>query len=446
MVSPSASSMSQHQRNLMSPTSFFPMQLLDTTMEKSASVAPAMSLKPPNCSGAQISTPNPQIPNQSSPIVSPSSSSIDLLQIFVPQLQMTPSRIRAVPPKTPDMSQHQRNLMSPTSFFPMQLLGTAMEKSASVAPAKSLKPPNCSGYQISTPNPQIPNLSSPIDLLQIFVPQLQMTPSRIGVVPPKLSFGGQPQFGIAMDAQGEIRRQQQQKVSQLAQPQYHIIQQQRTQQQHAILPQQLSFPQPDNISLGLQQQVSQLVQQLAQLVTVQQQQAALLLQQQQHLHQLPQLQQQHHEQQSPHVPGFTISKSLKGSQPIIPASGKNMTREIISQGICDILLGKSTTQDLVSQVYGHLNKKRLKLVYGHLNKKRLKMAHGVLHKKHLKRAHLHLHNKRLKQVRELQSQSMISDAANRLEAIQLIDFSMVKSEQLSPPVASSHVLQKLPQL
>ncbi|KAK8968553.1 hypothetical protein KSP40_PGU004168 [Platanthera guangdongensis] len=150
--------------------------------EQSASALPDKSLQPPNCSGDQISPPNPQIPNLSSPMVSPSASS---------------------------MSQHQRNRMSPTSFFPMQLLDTAMEKSASVAPAKSLKPPNCSGYQISTPNPQIPNLSSPIDRLQIFVPQRQMTPSRIGVVPPKMSFGGQPQFGIAMDAQGEIRRQQQ---------------------------------------------------------------------------------------------------------------------------------------------------------------------------------------------------------------------------------------------
>ncbi|KAK8944584.1 hypothetical protein KSP39_PZI007604 [Platanthera zijinensis] len=58
--------------------------------EQSASPAPAKSLQPPICSGEQISPPNPQIPNLSSPIVSPSSSSMDLPKSLLPS-SFTPS-------------------------------------------------------------------------------------------------------------------------------------------------------------------------------------------------------------------------------------------------------------------------------------------------------------------------------------------------------------------
>ncbi|KAK8968203.1 hypothetical protein KSP40_PGU014293 [Platanthera guangdongensis] len=214
--------MSQQQSNLMSPTSNFVMQprilrsgplsplekielQFDMARKQSTSAAPAKSLKPPNCSGDQIAPPNPQIPNLSSPIVSPSSTSMDLPQISAPQLdhsqiQMKLSGAPLFPQKKPAMSQQQNNLMSPISNFVMQpaLLRSgplsllekmdlqfikSMEQSASAAPAKSLKPPNCSGDQ--------------------------MTPSRIRDFPPKTSFGDQQQFGMAMDAQGAIRKPQQ---------------------------------------------------------------------------------------------------------------------------------------------------------------------------------------------------------------------------------------------
>ncbi|KAK8954679.1 hypothetical protein KSP39_PZI001877 [Platanthera zijinensis] len=543
--------MSQQQSNLMSPTSSLvmqpeiqrseplsPLEKIDLqfvmAMKQSTSAAPAKSLKPPNSSGHQISPPNPQIPNLSSPIVSPSSTSMDaqgairkqqllgsgtgmlgrhsmlsssqpaahantqqqisqlqqqqsqletvqqrqaaqllqqqqhhqlqqlqqhhkqqqspqflgftvsksltgsqpstlafgknmtreitssnkdsgqllgqrkiqqdlvsqnvtamdLPQISAPQLghsqiQLTPSGAPIFPPKTLAMSQQQSNLMSPTSNFVMQpaLLRSgpmspleqidlqfikAMEQSTSAAPAKSLKPPNCSGDQ--------------------------MTPSRIRVFPPKMSFGDQHQFDIAMDAQGASRKQQQLSFA--------VQQQQQLGSGTGMMAQagqlsMLSSSQPA-AHANTQRQISQLIQQQAQLETVQQRQAAQLLQQQQQLHQLQQLQQHHKQQQSPQFSGFTVSNSLTGSQPSTPAFGKNMTPEITSSNkdSCQ-LLGQRKIQDLVSQVR-----------------------------------------------KALEFQRMESDAAaNRLEAIlQLMD-PLIKSEQLSPPPAAGfHVLQKISQL
>ncbi|KAK8946001.1 hypothetical protein KSP40_PGU004771 [Platanthera guangdongensis] len=576
--------------------------------EQSASPAPAKSLQPPNGSGEQISPPNPQIPNLSSPIVSHSSSSMDLPQIFAPQLvhsqlQMTPAGTLDFPTKTPAAS------MSPTSSFVMQpalqrsgtmsranqiqqqfgtvmaaaganrqgmyggqmsfggqqqqqqqQLGSGMARPAmmgqagqlsllsgqaaghfSIQPQMLAQPrqkaalmqgaqfhvANSSGQTVQgmqamgvigslglnsqirangslsygqqrlTPAQLRLQLSQQAALTspQKLASQNLQRGSSLAAMSPQLS--GLTQNGQSTVVQGNISQQQWLKQIQAGlpspvSPSYHIQQQQQRQQQHAILPQQLSSPQPHQKSLGLsQQQISQLVQQQAQLGTAQQQQQAAQLLQQQQLHQLQQFQQHHQQQQSPRVPGSAVSKSLTGSQPGTPASGTNLTGEITSQGTGDgsQLLGKRKIQDLVSQVdsSGKLDPEVEDLLLEiaddfidsvtkfacslakHRKSSTLESKDLLLHleknwhltipgfsreeqKNHKVLAQVDVNKKRLELVRALEFQHMESDAAVAFKqagsnsAMDWMIKSSPTSEQLSLPVASSHVLQKIPQL